>query len=345
MIFRDITLRRRAQQAVNQSLVLARSSWQEAEALRRATLALTEDLRMDRVLDTLLQTLARFVPYEQAQLLLVESDSRLFVAREATPNGESTRGHGFPETMEISEFPILARLFQRQEGLLVEDTLQEKEWRPLAEKSSVRSWIGIPINSSNQTLGILSLAHSSPASFSFNHLQLTRALATSAAVAIQNARLYERAEIYGAELEHRIAELHRVERTLQESEQGRRASEDLFQKVFRSVPVAISLTSLAEGKFIEVNETFERRFGFARTELLGHSSTELGFWEDPQERTRLIEQLRGGARVQDAVARLKSKSGHFEPTLFSAEVIDLDGQPCLLVVIEDLLRCPPDVCN
>ena len=345
MIFRDITLRRRAQQAVNQSFVLARSSWQEAEALRRATLALTEDLRMDRVLDTLLQTLARFVPYEQAQLLLVESDSRLFVAREATPNGESTAGHGFPETMEISEFPILARLFQRQEGLLVEDTLQEKEWRPLAQKSSVRSWIGIPINSSNQPLGILSLAQSNPASFSFNHLQLTRALATSAAVAIQNARLYERAEIYGAELEHRIAELHRVERTLQESEQGRRASEDLFQKVFRSVPVAISLTSLVEGKFIEVNETFERRFGFARTELLGHSSTELGFWEDPQERTRLIEQLRGSARVQDAVARLKSKSGHFEPTLFSAEVIDLDGQPCLLVVIEDLLRCPPDVCN
>jgi PAS domain S-box-containing protein len=345
MILRDITLRRRAQQAVNQSLVLARSSWQEADALRRATLALTEDLRMDRVLDTLLQTLARFVPYEQAQLLLLENGLKLFVAREAEPNGESTPGRGFPETMEISDFPILARLFQIQEGLLIEDTLQEKDWRPLAKRSPVRSWIGVPINSSSQILGVLSLANSSPASFSINHLQLSRALATSAAVAIQNARLYERAEIYGAELEHRIAELHRVRQTLEESEQGRRASEDRFQKVFRSVPVAISVTSLAEGRFIEVNATFERRFGVARKELLGRSSTELGFWENPDERTTLIEQLRSGERVRDAVARLKSKSGLYEPTLYSAEVIDLDGQSCLLVVIEDLPCCPPKVCN
>jgi PAS domain S-box-containing protein len=345
MILRDITLRRRAQQGVNQSLVLARSSWQEADALRRATLALTEDLRMDRVLDTLLETLARFVPYEQAQLLLLENGSRLFVAREAAPNGESTRGRGFPETMEMSEFPILARLFERQEGLLIEDTLQAKDWGPLAQKSPVRSWIGVPINSSSQILGVLSLAHSSPASFSLSHLHLCRALGTSAAVAIQNARLYERAEIYGAELEHRISELHRVRRTLEESEQGRRASEDRFQKVFQSVPVAISVTSLAEGRFIEVNETFERRFGVARKELLGRSSTELGFWENPNERTTLIEQLRCGARVRDAVARLKSKTGLFEPTLYSAEVIDLDGQPCLLVVIEDLPCSPPKVCN
>lgn len=345
MILRDITLRRRAQQAVNQSLLLARSSWQEADALRRATLALTEDLRMDRVLDTLLETLARFVPYEQAQLLLLENGSRLFVAREATPNGESTLARGFPETMEMSQFPILARLFDRREGLLVEDTLQENDWRPLANKSPVRSWIGVPISSSNQIVGVLSLAHSSPASFSSNHLQLSRALAASAAVAIQNARLYERAEIYGAELEHRIAELHRVQQTLEESEQGRRASEDRFQKVFQSVPAAISVTSLAEGRFIEVNETFERRFGVARKELLGRSSTELGFWENPDERTTLIEQLRCGERVRDAVARLKSKSGLYEPTLYSAEVIDLDGQSCLLVVIEDLPCYPPNVCN
>jgi PAS domain S-box-containing protein len=193
-------------------------------------------------------------------------------------------------------------------------------------------------------VGVLSLAHSGPASFSLNHLHLCRALGTSAAVAIQNARLYERAEIYGAELEHRISELHQVRQTLEASEQGRRASEDRFQKVFRSVPVAISVTSLAEGSFIEVNETFERRFGVARKELLGRSSTELGFWENPDERSTLVEQLRRGGKVRDAVARLKSKSGLYEPTLYSAEVIELDGQSCLLVVIEDL-RLPPSLCN
>ena len=344
MMLRNITLRRRAQQAVNQSLILARSSWKEADALRRATLALTEDLRMNRVLDTLLQTLSGLVPYEQAQVLLLETNSRLFLAREATSD-ESVPVTGFAETLYVSEFPVLEEVLSVQKGLVIEDTAEHLGWRRGAKGIPARSWIGVPLISSNQVLGVLSLAHSVPAHFTSEHLRLARSIATPAAVAIQNARLYERAEIYGAELEDRIAELRRVERTLEESEQGRSASEDRFQKVFRSVPVAIAVTSLAAGRFMEVNETFERRFGIARKELLGRSSTELGFWENPDERTTLVEQLRRGGKVRDAVARLKSKSGLYEPTLYSAEVIDLDGQPCLLVVIEDLPRCPPNVCN
>jgi PAS domain S-box-containing protein len=342
MILRDITLRRRAQKAANQGLVLARSSWQEADALRRATLALTEDLRLDRVLDTLLETLARFVPFEQAQLLLFETGSRLFLAREARQDNQSLQGLGFPETLELFEFPILERVLPLQDGLLIEDTLRETDWRPLGQqspaRSAVRSWMGVPIISANQVLGVLSLAHSSPAQFSPEHLRLIRSLATPAAVAIQNARLYERAEIYGAELERRIAELHRVEETLKESEQGRRASEERFQKVFRSAPVAMSVTSLAEGRFIEVNETFERRFGLTRKELLGRTSTELGFSEDPSGRTQLIDRIRGGGQVRGAIARVKLKSGLFQATRYSAELIDFDGQLCLLVATED----PPD---
>ena len=344
MILRDITPRRRAHQAVNQSLVLARSSWQEADALRRATLALTEDLRMNRVLDTLLQTLSRLVPYEQAQVFLLEAKSRLFLAREATSN-EAVPVTGFAETLDSSDFPILGDVLSFQKGLVIEDTAEHLGWRSSAHGILARSWIGVPLISSNQVLGVLSLAHSNPAQFTAEHLRLAQSIATPAAVAIQNARLYERAEIYGAELEHRIDELHRVRQTLKESEQGRRASEDRYQKVFRSVPVAISVTSLAEGKFVDVNETFERRFGVARKELLGRSSTELGFWENPDERSTLIEQLRSGARIRDAVARLKSKSGLYEPTLYSAEVIDLDGQSCLLVVVEDHPCSPPKVCN
>jgi len=344
MILRDITPRRRAHQAVNQSLVLARSSWQEADALRRATLALTEDLRMNRVLDTLLQTLSRLVPYQQAQVFLLEAKSRLFLAREATSD-EAVPVTGFAETLDASDFPILGDVLSVQKGLVIEDTAEHLGWRCSAHGIPARSWIGVPLISSNQVLGLLSLAHSNPAQFTAEHLRLAQSIATPAAVAIQNARLYERAEIYGAELEQRIEELHRVRQTLEESEQGRRASEDRFQKMFRSVPVAISVTSLAEGRFIEVNETFERRFGVARKELLGRSSTELSFWENPAERSTLIEQLRCGTRVRDAVARLKSKSGLYEPALYSAEVIDLDGQSCLLVVIEDLPCSPLNVCN
>jgi PAS domain S-box-containing protein len=291
---------------------------------------------MDRVLDTLLQTLARFVPYERAQLLLLETGSKLFLAREASADPESSRQLGFPETMELAEFPILERALSTQDGLFSEDVFQEEDWRPLGRKSQVRCWIGVPIVSSDQILGVLSLSHSMPARFSLEHLRLIRSLATPAAIAIQNARLYERAEIYGTELERRIAELHRVEQSLEKSEHGRRASEERFQRVFRSAPAAMSVTSWADGRFIEVNEAFERQFGFARKELLGRTSTELGFWEDPQERTKLIEGLHLSRRVSGAVARLRLQSGAYQATRYSAEVIEFDGQRCLLVVIDEL---------
>jgi len=55
-----------------------------------------------------------------------------------------------------------------------------------------------------------------------------------AAAAIQNSRLYERAEIFGSELQRRLTDLRQTEKALEKSEEGRRVSEDKFQKVFRS---------------------------------------------------------------------------------------------------------------
>jgi PAS domain S-box-containing protein len=340
MILRDTTERRRAQQALSQSLVVVRSSWQETEALRLATLALTGDLRMDRVLETLLETLAGFVPYQHAQVFLCENDSRLFLAREATRENPAIVELGFPETLELSEFPLLKKLLLLEDGLLIEDTHRESSWNPLKENSAkwlpVRSWLAVPILSSHHVLGVLSLAHSSPSRFSPGHLRLTRSLATPSAVAIQNARLYERARIYGSELERRIVELNEAEQTLKESEHELRTSDERFQKVFRAAPVAMSVTSLNEGRFLAVNEAFERRFGFTRNAVLGRTVTEMGFWENPSEQTELIHRISGGEKVRSSIAHLRSKSGLLQSVRYSAELIDFDGQSCLLVASEDL---------
>jgi PAS domain S-box-containing protein len=296
-------------------------------------LALSEDLRMNRVLETLLQTLAQFVPYERAQLLLLETDSRLFLAHEAMHSTKSTHGLGFPETLDISDFPILDRALFSQEGLLIDDVLEETTWKALGKEPPVRSWIGVPIVYSDQVLGLLSLAHSIPAQFSHYHRALARSLAPAAAVAIQNARLYERANIYGAELNRCITEVQEFERA---SENARRESDERFEEIFRSVPVAISVSSLVDGRFIEINEAFERSFGATPDGVLSEEgATELDLWEDPRERTKLLGRLVRQARVCGSVARLRQRSGLYRKTMYSAEVIHLDGQPCLLLAAGD----------
>jgi PAS domain S-box-containing protein len=345
MILRDITQRRRAEEANGESLALARSAWQEADALRKATLALTQDLHMNYVLDTLLQALQELVPYESAQVLLLETDSKVFLARERLSSENDSPVTECPKTLDASEFPVLRQVLSADRGVLISDTLNENGWQAISEGLIIRSWLGVPLRSTDRVVGVLSVAHTSPGQFTAEHLRVTGSLAIAAAAAIQNARLYEQAAIYGDELERRSSDLRRAEKALEQSEENRAASEERFQKVFRSSPIPFSVTALADGRFLEVNEAFERRYGYTRRELIGRTSTELGFWEDPRERTELIDRLRRGARIRGAVGRFKIKSGEFRTSLYSAEAIHLDGQPCLLVVSDDLPQCDPKYYN
>ncbi|MGH9511370.1 MAG: PAS domain-containing protein [Terriglobales bacterium] len=217
----DITTQKHAEEDVARNLSLAQSAWTEADALRKATLALTQDLQMDNVLDTLLQSLLELVPYESAQILLLESDSRLFVAREAPRSEASTQVAKTPVTFNANDFPLLQRVLRTQNGLLLPDTSQEDQWRVLKNSGSSRSWLCVPLIASNQTVGLLSLGHSAPGSFTQEHLRLAKSLAIPAAAAIQNARLYECAKIFGAELKKSLSDLQDAQSALQRLQSSR----------------------------------------------------------------------------------------------------------------------------
>lgn len=217
----DITMQKHAEEEVTRNLSLAESAWAEADAMRKATLALTQDLRMDNVLDTLLQSLLELVPYESAQILLVESDSRLFVAREAPRPDAAKQPVKYPLTLDAADFPVIQRVLVSQSGLVVSDTKQEQEWRALRGSGQLRSWLCVPLVASRQTLGLLSLGHPVPDSFTQEHLRLAKSVAIPAAAAIQNARLYECAKIYGAELEKRTLDLQKAESALQQFKSDR----------------------------------------------------------------------------------------------------------------------------
>ncbi len=338
VVFRDITERRRAEESKNRSLDMARSALREAHALRGATLALARELRLNPVLDTLLHTLHSLVPYEVAQIFLVETGTKLFLAREAHNGACESQAFAGIETLDASEYLVLGAALRSRRSTLIPDTRASKEWRDVPAGISVRSWVGVPLRSADEAIGFLAVAHSQPGHFLAEHLRITESLAASATVAIQNARLYERAEIYAAELEARLADLHRAERALAVSEEDRRASEERFSKVFRFAPVALSVTSLDEGRFIEVNEAFESRFGYTHAEVVGKTSAELGFWKDPAERAQMAECVRQGKRICAAFTRFRIRSGDLRYFLYSAEMIHLDGQPCILLACDH----PPD---
>jgi PAS domain S-box-containing protein len=206
----DITTQKQAEDDVVKHLATAESAWSEADAMRRATLALTQDLRLDTVLDTLLQCLLELVPYEAAHVLLVESDTRLFLAREA-PRLSAELVGSYPFTFDCTAFPLLESVLFNQSAVVVKDTRQVREWRPLRGMGQVRSWLCVPLIASHHNLGMLSLGHSAAERFTQEHLRVTKSLSVPAAAAIQNARLYECAQIFGRELEKSTSGLQRAQ--------------------------------------------------------------------------------------------------------------------------------------
>jgi PAS domain S-box-containing protein len=333
---RDITAQKEAEDKVAEHLAAAESARAESDALNKATLALTADLRMDFVLDRLLESLLELVPCECARVLLLEGDTQLLVAREKLRHEVPKKTQDYPLTLDAADSPFLLRILTAQNSALLADTRDEKGWSSFKGHTDIRSWLCVPLVASQQTLGLLSVGHTQPNTFTQDHLRRTQLLAIPAAAAIQNSRLYERAEIYGSELQRRLTDLRQTEKALEQSEEGRRVSEDKFQKVFRSSPIPFSITTVNEGRFVDVNAAFERRYGYSRAEVIGRTVGELGIWEDPKDRALMIAQLQQRGPIRNVITRLRTKSGEIKTTAYSADKIQFDGQSCIFAVSEDL---------
>jgi PAS domain S-box-containing protein len=128
---------------------------------------------------------------------------------------------------------------------------------------------------------------------------------------------------------HDITDQKRLEKAL-------RLSEEKFAKAFHSSPVEMVITTFQEALFLDVNEAFERNSGFTRDEVIGHTSIELGLWDNPNEREAVIEQIKKHGRLQDREIRFRTKSGATRAKLYSAEQIEIGGKQCLLAVCEDV---------
>jgi len=210
----DITSRKQAVMQIAEHLDAAELARAEAEALRKSTLALSQNLKMDSVLDTLLQCISDLVPYDVATILLVEDASNLMVAREA-PRVEPRR---IGLTVAASANVFLERILFEQRSVLLRDVARDTEWRDAQPLDRFRSWLGVPIIAAGNVLGILSLGAYAPATFASEHLRLAKSLAVAAAVAITNARVHERAEIYASELQLNLDQLRDTQLALKHAE-------------------------------------------------------------------------------------------------------------------------------
>ena len=162
-----------------------------AEVLEAATLDLARTLDLDEVLHKLLGHLAQLVPYDTANVMLLEAQDRLVVRAvegyERWGDAERARSSVF----DLRAHPVLGRLVTTGESLLVDDTHSHPDWQRHEGASHVRNFIGVPLRAGGRVIGLYGLDKATPGFFTREHVQRTEALAPHAAIAIVNARLFE----------------------------------------------------------------------------------------------------------------------------------------------------------
>jgi PAS domain S-box-containing protein len=120
------------------------------------------------------------------------------------------------------------------------------------------------------------------------------------------------------------------------AEEALRRSEAIFAAAFNAGPIILTITRLADGRFVEVNESFVASTGYRREEALGRTPIELGLWLRPEARAAGLERLRRGESVRQAEMDFRTRDGRVITCLMSADQIEVDGEPCILTALTDI---------
>lgn len=172
-----------------------------AERLQAATHALSSSLVLSDVLDSILEELQKVVPYDSASVQQLKEGTYL----------EIIGGHGFTDVSKILGITFDLSLdnnpnrqvIETQEPFILADapSLYRRYNEPPFNETPIRSWLGVPLLFGDQIIGMLALDKQDAGFYTPEHARLASAFASQAAVAIENARLYEETRQHAFELE------------------------------------------------------------------------------------------------------------------------------------------------
>jgi len=115
-----------------------------------------------------------------------------------------------------------------------------------------------------------------------------------------------------------------------------RASEERFARVFEASPIAISISQLSTGQYIDVNPEFLHQSGYSRGEVIGRTGPDLDLWVDPLELEDGRRTLQEEGKLLNREVQFRLKSRAVADTVVSAVPVTIGGEACLMTLIRDI---------
>lgn len=210
---------------------IAQRRAQEAETIRKATTALSATLDLETVLERILDQLEQVVPHDSAIMFLVEDDQRLRVW--------AGRNLSVDENVYFSRENLLVKEIEgTMQPVTLDDAQEDERYHAWGEVQKTRSWMGVPLIRGSELMGILALNRYELRVFRPEDVELAKAFANQAAIAVQNAQLYESTQQRARELEA----LHTATTSLVSTLDLQKLLERILESSISAIPAARAAT-------------------------------------------------------------------------------------------------------
>jgi two-component system, cell cycle sensor histidine kinase and response regulator CckA len=135
------------------------------------------------------------------------------------------------------------------------------------------------------------------------------------------------------DLRNEVAELRKKCARL---EDHLRQSEERFYRIFHASSNMMAITTIKDGRIIELNEASANLGAFKREALIGALSQDHGLWADSEQRDIIIRKLRDEGKIHNLEVSFLAEDGETHRALFSADPITINDEPCLLSISVDI---------
>lgn len=173
--------------------------YQTAVALRQAIAAISSSLNQEEVVRQLLVAMARVITYRTAAAFVFEEDRLVRVAARDFHERPLSLSAGEAERIWASN-SLLATIRDTHHTICLRDPQYDQRWPRFPGSDTIRTWLATPIVAGSELIGILMVDSEKPNAFDTREEWLVSSLSTHAAVAVQNARLYQQTQQQLSEL-------------------------------------------------------------------------------------------------------------------------------------------------
>ncbi|MDY7041777.1 MAG: GAF domain-containing protein, partial [Chloroflexota bacterium] len=160
----------------------------QAEILRDVSQVVGSTLDLQGVLHLILEQLKRVLTYDSVSLLLFSKEGPAMVALSGYEDEEAVTRE---TTLRLGNSLILQEMATTRQPIVIPDVRRDERWIWVPGAEHVRAWIGVPLLVRDEMIGALMMDSTQPSFYTQEDAELIQALANQAAVAIENARLFE----------------------------------------------------------------------------------------------------------------------------------------------------------